>query len=145
MRYLDRYEYKVVDGCHICTSHKCKIGGDYYGVKVSGLMKLLHRVIYSNLVGGIPEGYVIMHTCDNTLCINPDHLKAGTHQDNVRDMVNKGRNARGTKNPSAKLTDACIADIKSSTLGKWELSEKYGVNERTIRNVRAGRYWKHVN
>ena len=41
---------------------------------------------------------VIMHTCDNPKCINIEHLKKGTHVDNVADRVSKGRSAIGKQN-----------------------------------------------
>lgn len=60
-----------------------------------------HRVMYGVAFGYVPHGLNVMHTCDNPPCCNPFHLKLGTHIDNMRDMVVKGRAARRTK-------DVCI-------------------------------------
>lgn len=49
------------------------------------------RLQWMHCHGEIPEGQVIMHTCDNPGCINPDHLRLGTYSDNVNDCVAKGR------------------------------------------------------
>ena len=48
----------------------------------------------------IPEGMVVMHTCDNPGCCNPFHLTIGSHKDNVQDCIRKGRRAKTT----SKLT-----------------------------------------
>lgn len=52
---------------------------------------LAHRLSYEFYCESIPAGAVIMHTCDNTACINPAHLRIGTHAENMRDAVSKGR------------------------------------------------------
>ena len=53
-----------------------------------------NRVSYYLTKGDIPEGMIIMHTCDNPRCVKPDHLKLGTHKDNTQDMIAKGRHKR---------------------------------------------------
>ena len=49
----------------------------------------------------VPEGMVVMHTCDNSSCFNPNHLVLGTQQDNVNDALAKGRHGI----PPYALTD----------------------------------------
>lgn len=53
-----------------------------------------HRVVYEIAHGPIPEGKVVCHRCDNTKCVNPDHLFIGSYLDNNHDMMKKGRNAQ---------------------------------------------------
>lgn len=38
-----------------------------------------------------PPELNILHKCDDTLCVRPEHLFEGTHADNMRDMISKGR------------------------------------------------------
>ena len=66
-----------------------------YGQVVYGGQKhqALHRVSYRVFVDDIPEELQVNHLCHVRLCINPSHLYVGTHQDNMDDMWEAGRNA----------------------------------------------------
>ena len=54
-------------------------------------MYKISRLVYAFYKEKIKEGNVILHTCDNPRCINPNHLIQGTHQDNMQDKKLKGR------------------------------------------------------
>ena len=54
--------------------------------------KRAHRVVWeAHNAEPIPEGMVIMHTCDNRACCNPEHLVLGTQSENIQDAHDKGR------------------------------------------------------
>lgn len=56
-----------------------------------GQSRIAHRFVYEQMVGPVPPGKVVRHTCDNPPCCNPSHLVLGTKGDNQQDMVERGR------------------------------------------------------
>lgn len=75
-------------GCHEWFGTKTKGG---YGIITIGTANILaHRAIHA-FSGGDVGAEVVMHTCDNPSCCNPDHLRGGSYADNMQDMHQKGR------------------------------------------------------
>ena len=66
----------------------------YGKIGVEGKNKRVHRVMWELTNGPIPKGIFVLHKCDITECANPDHLFLGTHTDNMKDMINKGRKSK---------------------------------------------------
>ena len=90
------------DKGHCWVSSHRKVGNGYpqiRGPKADGTkaQQYTHRVMWEHLNGPIPSDMVVMHTCDNRACCNPDHLELGTQADNVRDMMKKGRARTGKR------------------------------------------------
>lgn len=73
------------NGCWICTSHKLNSSG-YPRIQINKKQTTVHKYIYEKYKG-LTNNLVVRHTCDNKLCINPEHLILGTHLDNVKDRV----------------------------------------------------------
>ena len=79
-----------VTDCWVWQAGKNNIG--YGMIRDNKRMRTAHRVSYEEHIGKIPAGMLVLHSCDNTKCCNPNHLRLGTHKDNTRDMISKGRN-----------------------------------------------------
>jgi hypothetical protein len=87
----DRFWAKVnkTNGCWPWTA-SCNSEG--YGKFWNGKkLVLATRWLWESMHGQIPPRLLVCHTCDNPLCVRPDHLFLGTHQDNSQDSIAKGR------------------------------------------------------
>ena len=132
-------------------SSRAKNSGGYPVIKFKGANRLLHRFIFcelNNLDVLDSHDFVVMHTCDNPSCINPNHLVAGTHADNCNDKVNKNRQAKGSMIGISKLTENQVFSIKhflSIGFSGAELAEKYGVSHMCISRIKRWKTWTHVN
>jgi len=107
-----------------------------------------HRASLFLFRGGevIPGKNLACHKCDNTICVNPDHLFWGTHQDNVDDKMKKGRHntGRGMAHTNARLTDENILMIRHSDKTSEQLAKEYGVAASNINAIRSGKRWAHI-
>jgi hypothetical protein len=108
--------------------------------------KRAHRLIWEECFGPIPEAMFVLHKCDNPSCVNPDHLFLGTHKDNIRDMVSKGRGVdnRGIRHGMSKLTEDDVRAIRASTEPGPVLCRRYGVVKSTISVIRSKKAWGHL-
>jgi hypothetical protein len=73
-------------GCWVWTGAVTTTG---YGVFQKGRrgenLHKAHRFSYEIHHGEIPSGSLILHSCDNKLCVNPSHLSPGDHSQNIKE------------------------------------------------------------
>lgn len=88
--------YKIMpSGCWEWTGGHNAYGYGIIMLPGTNLNTRAHRFSYERYKGPIPTGKIIMHTCDNPPCVNPEHLLIGTRGDNNRDAMLKGRRPSG--------------------------------------------------
>lgn len=128
-------------------------GRGYGRLNFEGYYDQAHRASWRIHRGEIPAGKNVLHTCDNTLCVNPNHLFLGNQQDNVDDCIAKGRFRAGS-NPQRGEYSACalLNDDKVREIRRLleeghkhkDIAEWFNVARPTITNIAMGTRWRHV-
>lgn len=133
MSLLDRLLAKVHKSptCWIWTGYSKN--GRYGSITVGKRARQAHVASYELFVGPVPTDMVVMHTCDNPRCVNPDHLKVGTMKDNMADCVQKGRFRKPAR---YKLTQPGIIDrikqMLADGMSQRAVASEVGVSQATI-------------
>ena len=109
-----------------------------------------HRFSYELHYGPIPDNILVCHHCDFGRCVNPKHLWLGNNQDNMDDMIVKGRGnkLKGEQHWRSKLTDEQVRIIKSYPKywgSDTELAKRFNISQPTVWGIRSGKRWKHIN
>ena len=151
-RFWPKVDKRGPDDCWNWTGAKWNFGHGAFSLvttRNSEKQTGAHRVSYQLAFGPIPEGMLVCHSCDNPSCVNPRHLFVGSNLDNMRDMVAKGRGARGEELPQTKL---CAEDIRrildifrvGPNPGNSKLAAYFGVTQATISRIKLGKSWAHL-
>lgn len=127
------------------TRVKQGYGRIHSGEPRSRKMRPTHVVAWECTNGPMPPGAWGLHRCDNPPCCNPAHIFPGTYLENVADKVAKGRQMRGARNPSSKLTEEKVREIRRRVAGgekQCALEAEFGVQN--LSGVVNRKSWKHV-
>jgi hypothetical protein len=149
-RFQAKYKIDPVSKCWNWTASKQSDG--YGRFRDGGKMRKAHRVSFELHCGPIPQGEghhgtCVLHKCDNRVCVNPEHLFLGTHDDNMADKVAKGRQVRhrGTGHGRAKLSETDVLAIREAEgMTKRKIAAQFGVSETVIGHVLSRKLWAHI-
>ncbi|ACF15727.1 HNH endonuclease [Yersinia phage Yepe2] len=140
-----------ITGCHIFLG--CKTKGGYGRIRVNGVHWMAHRyALYVHLQRPLKEGCVVMHSCDNPSCVNPEHLSEGTQKENIEDCRSKGSMVRGgspgkRQSHVDKIQKAFNRRLKAALDAEGtdaEVAKRLGLNIQWVKKARSGRLNMHI-
>lgn len=155
---------------HVTKTHHCWLWtgarsgeGNYGYFGFRGRIWRAHRVAWTLSCGPIPSGLFLLHSCDVPECVNPAHLRLGTHKENMRDRDAKGRTAsglrhewakhpesilRGENTGSSKLTALTVLEMRrlynSGGHSFSHIALRFCVDTKTAWNAIRGKTWRHI-
>jgi len=157
IRYQQKVDRRGTSECWPWTAARFEKG--YGAFRLGEKQKKAHRVGYELLVGPIPDGLLVCHTCDNPPCQNPAHWFLGTISDNAVDRERKGRaGARasfpdghaaslGARNAMAKLTEKDVRVIRAlrrAGRSQKSIAAQYGITRPNVSLIVNRKTWSHV-
>lgn len=125
-------------GCWIWTGFSNSKGYAYF--YFGGKTHRVTRVVLEYKLGYMPDDMQACHKCDNTYCVNPDHLFIGTNLENQQYRARKFRHHFSQLSPDQVI----LIRQEPVTLSGYALARKYGISIRAAYDCRNGRSYQHV-
>jgi hypothetical protein len=144
-RFLDKVAPPDANGCHLWTA--------YTDQKGYGQFRYLSRTVkahrYASGMLDWPPEIVTRHLCNVPACVNPEHLTFGSNADNMHDMVEADRQAKGTDVFQSKLTEEQVLEIRrryaDGGVTQQALGDEYGVARSLISKIILRKVWAHLD
>ena len=109
-----------------------------YGKKYwKGKITRAHRVSLILQTGRDPDDLQAAHTCNNTSCVNPDHLYWATNQQNQDDKVADGGTGIVISDTAITMVKELIGHMSYIEIGKF-----VGCSAATVCHINKG-YGRH--
>jgi hypothetical protein len=146
--FLERF-WRRVDKTRDCWVWiGARSGGGYGQIGRDRLVHYVHRLSWTIHFGEVPDGLLVCHTCDNRVCVRPEHLFLGRKQDNNQDCASKFRGNGRKNSPVARLDDDEVLEIRAvyraGGISQHALAARYDVAQMTISKIVRGETWKRL-
>jgi hypothetical protein len=152
-RFWAKVQIKERDDCWPWTG--ATMGYGYGHISKNGRShghEVAHRAMWKIKFGPIPEGFQVLHKCDNPICVNPSHLFLGTTKDNIQDCLKKNRHRHGQlpgeTNPNVKLNQKQVLEIREryskGGVYQYELAKEYMVTSSQVSSIIRRESWSHI-
>jgi len=142
IRFYNKIQIDPITRCWNWTASLTNDGYGQFGINgTSG--RRAHRISYQYFYDVDPGRFDVCHECDNPKCVNPNHLWLGTMQDNVTDMINKGRayNAALTSNDVRQILIDIWNDVYRDV---DQICLTYNITRASIYQILNGKSWKSI-
>lgn len=148
-RILSRIEKDEVTGC---WNYVGQLDSGGYGTisfrkgKKKQAIKT-HRLMWESQNGPIPEGMFVLHQCDNRQCCNPEHLRLGTHQENMHEAKARGRLKVGVDSSKSVMTEDEVYQIRAmydACVERSAIARNFGVSRSIVYQIGKRQTWKHL-
>jgi hypothetical protein len=145
---LQRFEWSYMPepntGCWLWLKSISEFGYGWFYYPPRNMVAA--HIVAWELLRGPRNGLHVLHNCDNPTCVNPEHLRLGTLQDNMNDREARHRRPppKGTINGRAKLTDAQVLAIRADPRWPRFIARDYKTPTSTIKKIKYRHTWKHL-
>jgi hypothetical protein len=136
MHYVEK-----TDGCWIWKGAKHSNG--YGSFRYNGKVRRAHHVSFEIHKGPLPklgngsEDLVVMHACDNNMCVNPDHLSIGTKRKNTQDAIERsgGSQWADLRKSRHKFSREAAFNLRQQGLGFKSIGKRLGVDPSSVKSA----------
>lgn len=151
-KFWGKVDLKSNSECWNWKGRSNKLGGYGFTDLAGGRAVMCHRISMIIKTGfDTPAGMEVLHSCvGNKMCVNPNHLRYGSHFENMRECVSQGRNKAfpGSLNPSSKLSELDVVEIRNlyaSGFGTQKsIGKMFGVSQTLIYYIVNRMAWASV-
>lgn len=110
-----------------------------------------HRLSWILVNGAIPDGYILLHSCDNPKCCNVEHMRVGTKKQNTADMLARDRHftpfseMRGERNTNCSISEITAKRIVVAEGSMKDLSTVFSTSRKVISDIKTRKSWKYLH